>query len=52
MGAQPQPCYNKIRAINDHIIMRLQCTISRRGSVARKLSLVKIPIPNHSTTTV
>ena len=27
MGAEPQPYYNQIRAINDHVIMRLQCTI-------------------------
>ena len=25
MGAKPQPCYNQIRAINDRVIMRLQC---------------------------
>ena len=25
MGAKPQPCYNRICAINDHVIMRLQC---------------------------
>ena len=25
MGAKPQPCYNRIRAINDRAIMRLQC---------------------------
>ena len=25
MGAKPQPCYNRIRAINDRVIMRLQC---------------------------
>ena len=24
MGAKPQPCYNRIRAINDRVIMRLQ----------------------------
>ena len=27
MGAKPQPCYNRIRAINDRVIMRLQCII-------------------------
>ena len=27
MGAKPQPCYNRIRAINDRVIMRLQCNI-------------------------
>ena len=26
MGAKPQPCYNRIRAINDGVIMRLQRT--------------------------
>ena len=26
MGAKPQPCYNRIRAINNRVIMRLQCT--------------------------
>ena len=25
MGAKPQPCYNRIRAINICVIMRLQC---------------------------
>ena len=25
MGAKPEPCYNRIRAINDCVIMRLQC---------------------------
>ena len=25
MGAKPQPCYNRIRAINDRVIRRLQC---------------------------
>ena len=25
MGAKPVPCYNRIRAINDRVIMRLQC---------------------------
>ena len=25
MGAKPQPCYNQIHAINDRVIMRLQC---------------------------
>ena len=24
MGAKPQPCYNRIRGINDRVIMRLQ----------------------------
>ena len=27
MGAKPQPCYNRIRAINDRVIMRLQCIL-------------------------
>ena len=31
MGAKPQPCYNRIRAINDRVIMRLQCTIVHVG---------------------
>ena len=26
MGAKLHPCYNRIRAINDHVIMRGQCT--------------------------
>ena len=25
MGAKPQPCYIRIRAINNRVIMRLQC---------------------------
>ena len=25
MGVKPQPCYNRIPAINDRVIMRLQC---------------------------
>ena len=24
-GVKPVPCYNRIHAINDHVIMRLQC---------------------------
>ena len=27
MGAKPQPCYIQIRAINNRVIMRLQCTM-------------------------
>ena len=27
MGAKPQPCYNRNRAINDRVIMRLQCIL-------------------------
>ena len=27
MGAKPRPCYNRIRAINDRVIMRLQCIL-------------------------
>ena len=26
MGAKPQPCYNRIRVINNSVIMRLQCS--------------------------
>ena len=26
MGAKPQPCYNRIRAIHNRVIMRLQCS--------------------------
>ena len=25
MGAKSQPCYSRIHAINDHVIIRLQC---------------------------
>ena len=26
MGAKPQPCYNRICALNDRVITRLQCS--------------------------
>ena len=32
MGAKPQPCSNQIRAINDRVIMRLQCTLNKNSS--------------------
>ena len=28
MGAKPQPCYNRIRVINNPVIMRLQCMLT------------------------
>ena len=31
MGAKHQPCYNRIRAVNDHVIMRLQCISNNNG---------------------
>ena len=35
MEAKPQPCYNRIRAINDRVIMRLQCMYARMKSTIR-----------------
>ena len=32
MGAKPQPRYSRIRAINDRVIMRLQCTLTFQGN--------------------
>ena len=30
MGAKPQPCYNRIHAINDRVITRLQCNVKKK----------------------
>ena len=47
MGAKPVPCYNRIGAINNRVIMRLQCTYYSTSMETISLSLTvleKMPV--------
>ena len=44
MGAKPEPCYNQIRAINNRVIMRLQCMFGSQKKKVEKLMHSRLPV--------